>query len=128
LRVSFSSSRALRSSGCTMTPPLAPPKGTSMTAHFQVLMEARLQAGWQTQQCAFQQNCCNTGTRRCRTCTSLPCAAGSQTANMPIDATGRSLLNATALRRGIVVAQGTASCIIVQLSVSLRPDCSPIGL
>jgi hypothetical protein len=31
LRVSFSSSRALSSSGATITPPLAPPKGTSIT-------------------------------------------------------------------------------------------------
>lgn len=43
LRVSFSSSRALRSSGCTITPPFAPPKGTSITAVFQVLSDARLQ-------------------------------------------------------------------------------------
>jgi hypothetical protein len=43
LRVSFSSSRALSSSGETITPPLAPPKGTSITAVFQVLRDAKLQ-------------------------------------------------------------------------------------
>jgi hypothetical protein len=57
LRVNFSNSRALRSSGCTMTPPLAPPNGTSITAHFQVLMEARLQAGQQIPTCRSFGRC-----------------------------------------------------------------------
>jgi len=43
--VSFSSSRSLRVLGSTVTPPLAPPKGMSMTAVFHVIRLARLRDG-----------------------------------------------------------------------------------
>ncbi len=41
LRVTRSSSPCDRDLGSTATPPLAPPKGTSKTAHFQVMSDAR---------------------------------------------------------------------------------------
>jgi hypothetical protein len=40
-RVTFSSSRSLSFFGSTVTPPLAPPKGKSITAVFQVMSDAR---------------------------------------------------------------------------------------
>ena len=40
--VSFSSSLSERVFGSTATPPLAPPKGMSMTAVFHVISDARL--------------------------------------------------------------------------------------
>lgn len=43
--VSFSSSLSLSLLGSTVTPPLAPPKGMSITAVFQVIRDARLFAG-----------------------------------------------------------------------------------
>jgi hypothetical protein len=46
LRVSFSNSRSDRRLGSTVTPPLAPPKGMSMTAVFHVMRLARLRVVW----------------------------------------------------------------------------------
>ena len=50
LRVSRSSSRSLSVWGSTVMPPLAPPKGTPITAVFHVINEARLHAACQSEQ------------------------------------------------------------------------------